>query len=335
MTANNKILVTGAGGFIGSHLTEKLIQAGFSVKAFVEYNSFGSWGWLDYLDKAILNEIEIFSGDIRDPFGVKKSMESCHKVLHLAALIGIPYSYHSPESYLQTNVKGSLNIVQAARECNIEQVIHTSTSEVYGTAQYVPIDEKHPLQPQSPYSASKIAADQMVLSYYYAFGVPVTIMRPFNTYGPRQSARAVIPTIITQINQGVTEIQLGSLEPTRDFTYVEDTVNAYLLALGAKNIIGKTLNLGINHEISIGQLVNVIAKLMQREVKPVSDSQRLRPTTSEVERLRSDNTQAKTLLNWQIEYDQDEGLAKGLKKTIDWFLSFENQKMYKHGIYHV
>ncbi len=237
-----KILVTGAGGFIGSHLTECLVREGHCVKAFVEYNSFNSWGWLDHLEKDILKEIEIFSGDIRDPFGVKKAMQSCNKVLHLAALIGIPYSYHSPESYIATNINGTLNIVQAARELEIERVIHTSTSEVYGSALYVPINEKHPLQPQSPYSASKIAADQIAMSYYHAFDLPVGILRPFNTYGPRQSARAVIPTTISQMSHGIKEIKLGSLEPTRDFTYVTDTAKALsrrsvLLGLLVKQLI--------------------------------------------------------------------------------------------------
>jgi len=330
-----KILVTGADGFIGSHLVEALVTQGYAVKAFVYYNAFNSWGWLDTLDKHILNNIEIFTGDIRDPFGVKVSMQDCSKVLHLAALIGIPYSYHSPENYIETNVKGTLNIVQAAKELGIESVIQTSTSEVYGTAQYVPIDEKHPLQPQSPYSASKIAADQIALSYYYAFNLPVTIIRPFNTYGPRQSARAVIPTIITQMNQGIEKIELGSLEPTRDFTYVSDTVAAYLQALNASNIIGKTINLGINYEISIANIVKEIASIMGRQVDIVQDQKRIRPEKSEVERLWSDNTEAKKLLHWQPKYAELSGLKMGLEKTIDWFLNPSNQKMYKAGIYQI
>ncbi len=333
--SNKKILVTGAGGFIGSHVTECLIKEGYKVKAFVEYNSFNSWGWLDFVSKDILSEVEIFSGDVRDPFGVKKAMESCSNVLHLAALIGIPYSYHSPESYLETNVKGTLNIVQAARDLGIERVIHTSTSEVYGTAQYVPIDEKHPLQPQSPYSASKIAADQIALSYYHSFDLPVSIIRPFNTYGPRQSARAIIPTVITQITQGMKEIKLGSLEPTRDFTYVVDTANAFVKALDAPNIIGKTINLGTNFEISIASLVQMIAKIMNADISVVADTERVRPKNSEVERLWSDNTLAKKLLEWQPQFSDTDGLRKGLEKTIHWFSDPANQKMYKPGIYNL
>ncbi len=329
-----KILVTGAGGFIGSHLTECLVKQGYQVKAFVEYNSFNSWGWLDHVNKEILNEVEIFSGDIRDPFGVKKAMQSCNKVLHLAALIGIPYSYHSPESYLETNIKGTLNIVQAARELEIEKVIHTSTSEVYGSAQYVPIDEKHPLQPQSPYSASKIAADQIAMSYFHAFDLPVSILRPFNTYGPRQSARAIIPATITQISQGLKEIQLGSLEPTRDFTYVTDTANGFIKALEATDIVGKTINLGANFEISIASLVQLIAQIMQADIQVVADPARLRPKNSEVERLWSDNTLAKKCLNWSPVLSDIDGLRKGLEKTIEWFKSC-HQTMYKAGIYNI
>jgi dTDP-glucose 4,6-dehydratase len=282
-----------------------------------------------------LQNIEIFAGDIRDPFGVKNAMQNCDRVMHLAALIGIPYSYHSPENYVQTNITGTLNVVQAAKECNIEQVIHTSTSEVYGTAQYVPIDEKHPLQPQSPYSATKIAADQIALSYYHSFNLPVTILRPFNTYGPRQSARAVIPTIMSQISQGIKEIKLGSLEPTRDFTYVSDTAQAYIQALNAKNIEGKVINLGTNFEISIADLVELIANIMKVEINIHTDSQRLRPQNSEVERLWSDNTQAKTLLNWHPEFTQLSGLRIGLQKTLDWFLNPNNQKFYKPEIYNL
>ena len=333
--SNQKILVTGAGGFIGSHVAECLVKQGYQVKAFVEYNSFNSWGWLDFVSKDILSEVEIFSGDVRDPFGVKKAMGSCSRVLHLAALIGIPYSYHSPESYLETNVKGTLNIVQAARELGIERVIHTSTSEVYGTAQYVPIDEKHPLQPQSPYSASKIAADQIALSYYHSFDLPVSIIRPFNTYGPRQSARAIIPTVITQISQGMKEIKLGSLEPTRDFTYVVDTADAFVKALDAPDIIGKTINLGTNFEISIASLVQMIAKIMYADIKVIADAKRVRPKNSEVERLWSDNTLAKKLLEWKPQFSDTEGLRKGLEKTITWFLDPTNQKMYKPGIYNL
>ncbi len=333
MNNNAKILVTGAGGFIGSHVTEALVKAGYSVKAFVEYNSFSSWGWLDHIEKGLLDEIEIFSGDVRDPFGVKKAMQGCNKVLHLAALIGIPYSYHSPESYVQTNVTGTLNVVQAARDLGLEGVIHTSTSEVYGSAQYVPIDEKHPLQPQSPYSATKIAADQIALSYYHAFELPVTVIRPFNTYGPRQSARAIIPTTIAQINHGLREIKLGSLEPTRDFTYVSDTAKAYVNALTAKDIVGKTINLGANFEISIAQLVQMIGELMGQEINVSLDPARIRPKNSEVERLWSDNTLAKQLLDWQPSLQGLTGLKQGLESTIKWFLS--NQHHYKPEIYNV
>ncbi|HRE32923.1 MAG TPA: NAD-dependent 4,6-dehydratase LegB [Candidatus Berkiella sp.] len=330
-----KILVTGADGFIGSHLVECLVKKGYAVKAFVLYNSFNSWGWLDTIDKSLLTEIEIFQGDVRDPFGVKKAMTDCNKVLHLAALIGIPYSYHSPQNYVETNIQGTLNIVQAAKELNLEKVIHTSTSEVYGTAQYVPIDEKHPLQPQSPYSASKIAADQMALSYYYAFQLPVSIIRPFNTFGPRQSARAVIPTIITQIANGSKTIDLGSLTPTRDFTYVDDTAEAFAKALEANEIVGKTINLGTNFEISIGDLVKEIASLMNTDINITCDEQRLRPSKSEVERLLSNNMMAKELLGWEPKHQALAGLRTGLQKTIEWFLHKDNQAMYKAGIYNI
>jgi len=333
--SNQKILVTGADGFIGSHLTELLVREGHPVKAFVQYNSFNSWGWLDKLDQYILNNIEVFAGDIRDPFGVKKAMESCRAVMHLAALIGIPYSYHSPENYLETNITGTLNIVQAARELELERVIHTSTSEVYGSAQYIPIDEKHPLQPQSPYSASKIAADQVAMSYYYSFQTPITTIRPFNTFGPRQSLRAIIPTVIAQVAQGAKEIKLGALTPTRDFTYVTDTAKGFLHALQAPNIAGETINLGVNYDISIGDLIDTILGLMQKDVKVVLDEQRLRPEKSEVQRLCSDNNLAKTLLGWEPELVGIDGLKQGLEKTIAWFTQMENLKMYKAGIYNV
>ncbi|MGE4348913.1 MAG: NAD-dependent 4,6-dehydratase LegB [Candidatus Berkiella sp.] len=332
---NNKILVTGADGFIGSHLVENLVKQGYNVKAFVLYNSFNSWGWLDSLEKSILKEVEIFTGDIRDPFGVRQAMQSCQVVMHLAALIGIPYSYHSPQNYVETNISGTLNLIQAARELNIEKFFHTSTSEVYGSAQYVPIDEKHPLQPQSPYSASKIAADQMALSYYYSFGVPVTVIRPFNTYGPRQSARALIPTIITQITQGIKEIKLGSLEPTRDFTFVTDTVLAYIKALQAKNIEGMTMNLGTGFEISVSNLVQLIAKLMNQNINIIQDPQRIRPEKSEVDRLLSDNTVAKTQLEWHPCYTGQQGLESGLKETIEWFSDHTHQQKYKAEVYNI
>lgn len=331
--SKNKILVTGADGFIGSHLTENLVREGYQVKAFVHYNSFNSWGWLDHIAPEILKEIEIFSGDVRDPFGVKTAMQNCNVVMHLAALIGIPYSYHSPQNYVETNINGTLNIVQAAKELGVQRVIHTSTSEVYGSAQYVPIDEKHPLQPQSPYSATKIAADQLALSYYHAFDLPVCVLRPFNTYGPRQSARAVIPTTISQINQGIKEIKLGSLEPTRDFTYVTDTANAFIKAIDAPNIVGKTINLGANFEISIASLVQMIADIMQANVNVIADPARIRPANSEVERLWSNNSLAKTLLQWTPSLTGTEGLRKGLETTIAWFL--KNHSAYKPEIYNI
>lgn len=332
----NKILVTGACGFIGSHLTELLVNEGYNVKAFVQYNSFNSWGWLDHIDPAIQKEIEIFSGDIRDPFGVHKAMRGCTHVIHLAALIGIPYSYYSPENYLETNIKGTLNVVEAAKELGVEKILHTSTSEVYGTAQYVPIDEAHPLQPQSPYSATKIAADQIALSYYNAFNLPLTIIRPFNTYGPRQSLRAVIPTIITQLLNNAEEIQLGDLTPTRDFTYVTDTAKAFICALNAKNIEGEIINLGVNYDISIGYLCDLICQLMNKKIKILLDTQRVRPEKSEVMRLCSDNTKAKKLLNWQPTFPANiEGLRIGLEKTIEWFSNRDNNKDLKSGIYNV
>lgn len=331
--SKEKILVTGADGFIGSHLTELLVKQGYSVRAFVYYNSFNSWGWLDQVDKNIMSEVEIFAGDVRDPFGVKKAMGSCQKVLHLAALIGIPYSYYSPQSYIETNVSGTLNVVQAAKELGIQRVIHTSTSEVYGSAQFVPIDEQHPLQPQSPYSASKIAADQIAMSYYHSFELPVCIIRPFNTYGPRQSARAIIPTTIAQLNSGIKEIKLGSLEPTRDFTFVKDTAQAFVNALEAPDIIGKVINLGANFEISIGQLVQLISEAMNVEARAVLDQERLRPSKSEVQRLWSDNTLAKELLNWSPSLNGLEGLKKGISHTIEWFL--QNQSYYKPEIYNI
>ena len=272
-----KILVTGADGFIGSHLVESLVRLGFNVKAFTLYNSFNKWGWLDSLDNSVLSEIDVFSGDIRDPYGVKNAMEGCDTVLHLAALIAIPYSYHSPDTYIDTNIKGTLNVLQAARSLNVERIIHTSTSEVYGTARFVPITEEHPLQGQSPYSASKIGADQLAYSFYTSFELPVITIRPFNTYGPRQSARAVIPTIITQIANGLEVLKLGSIHPTRDFSYVQDTVDGFIAALKAENAFGETINLGSNFEISIGDTVNVIAELMNKSITIETEDKRLRP----------------------------------------------------------
>lgn len=331
----NKVLVTGADGFIGSHLTEALIRQGFKVKAFVMYNSFSSWGWLDQAPIEIKNEIEVFAGDIRDPHGVKTAMQGCDAVLHLAALIAIPYSYHSPDAYVDTNIKGTLNVVQAARELGIKKVIHTSTSEVYGTAKFVPMTENHPLQGQSPYSASKIGADQIAMSFYSSFNTPIGIIRPFNTYGPRQSARAVIPTVITQILNGQSQIKLGAIHPTRDFNYVNDTVNGFIAALRSDASIGEVINIGSSYEISIGDTVKVIAELIGKEVVISLDEQRIRPEKSEVERLFSDNKKAKELLGWEPAYAGIEGLKQGLYKTIDWFSNPANLVKYKSEIYNL
>ncbi len=330
-----KILITGADGFIGSHLTETLIRHGCEVRAFVFYNSFGHWGWLDQSPDEIKRELDIFAGDVRDPHGVRTAMQGCDIVLHLAALIGIPYSYHSPGTYVDTNIKGTLNIVQAARDLGVEKVVHTSTSEVYGTAQYVPIDEKHPLQGQSPYAASKIGADQMALSFHRAFETPVTIARPFNTFGPRQSARAVIPTVITQIANGERRLKLGALHPTRDFNYVADTVNGFIAMAESDAVLGEEINLGSNHEISIGDTVKLIAEAMNAEVEIETDEQRLRPDNSEVERLWADNGKACKLLGWRPEYGNREGFKHALAETAEWFANPTNLTRYKHGIYNI
>jgi dTDP-glucose 4,6-dehydratase len=314
-----KALVTGAGGFIGSHLTETLVRRGVAVKAFVHYNSFNSWGWLDSSAPEIKGAIEVFAGDVRDPFGVKKAMQGCDHVFHLAALIGIPYSYHSPGAYVDTNIKGTLNVIQAARELSVEKVLHTSTSEVYGTALSVPIREDHPLQGQSPYSASKIGADQLAMSFYTSFGTPVAIIRPFNTYGPRQSLRAVIPTIIAQITNGAHRVKLGSLHPTRDFNFVMDLVNAFIQASESDAVIGKVINIGSNYEISIGETAALIAELMGADIEIVTEGERKRPEKSEVERLWADNGRAKKLFGWEPTYGQKSGLRRGLVETIEWF----------------
>jgi len=328
---NKKILVTGADGFIGSHLTEELVRRGHKVKAFVLYNSFNSWGWLDNSPREILENLEIFSGDIRDPHGVKTAMAGCDVVMHLAALIAIPYSYHSPDTYVDTNIKGTMNLVQAAKELGVERFIHTSTSEVYGTAQYVPIDEKHPLQPQSPYSATKIAADAMAMSFHNTFDLPLTIARPFNTYGPRQSARAVIPTIITQIANGKKQIKLGDVSPTRDFNYVEDTCRGFMALAESDKTIGETVNIGSNFEISVGDTLNIIKDLMGSNVEFITDQQRLRPDKSEVFRLWCDNSKIEKLTGFKPEID----IREGLNRTIDWFTKGDNLKMYKADIYNV
>lgn len=330
-----RILVTGADGFIGSHLVEALVREGHEVKAFVLYNSFNSWGWLDACAPDVVGRFEVFTGDIRDPHGVRTAMKGCDAVLHLAALIAIPYSYHSPDTYVDTNVKGTLNVVQAARDLGVAKVIHTSTSEVYGTARYVPIDEAHPLQGQSPYSASKIGADQIAMSYYLSFGTPVGIIRPFNTYGPRQSARAVIPTIITQLAAGKRRIRLGAVHPTRDFNYVADTVRGFQAALRAQRIVGETVNVGSNFEVSIGDTAMAIAAEMGVELEIECDTQRLRPDKSEVERLWADNRKACELLGWAPEYGAEDGFRRGLRETITWFSEPVNLARYKAGIYNV
>ncbi len=327
----NKILVTGADGFIGSHLTEELIKQGYEVRAFVFYNSFNSWGWIDSFPAEIKNKIEIFAGDIRDPNGVRVAMKDCDTVFHLAALIGIPFSYHSPDSYVDTNIKGTLNVLQAARLLKTERILVTSTSEVYGTAQYVPIDEKHPFQGQSPYSATKIGADRIAESFFRSFELPVTIVRPFNTYGPRQSARAVIPTIISQLLNGIEKIILGDLTPIRDFVYVKDTVNGFIEIAKSQKTIGEEINIATQSEISIGDLAHTIINIINPQAKIICDKQRIRPEKSEVKRLCGSNEKLKKLTNWQQMYS----LKDGLKETIDWFSNKENLKGYKVNIYNV
>jgi NAD dependent epimerase/dehydratase len=329
------VLITGADGFIGSHLTEALVRQGYNVRAFVLYNSFNSWGWLDHCAPEIKGKFEIFAGDIRDPHGVKEAMKGCDVVLHLAALIAIPYSYHSPDTYVDTNIKGTLNVLQAARELGVKRVVHTSTSEVYGTARFVPITEEHPLQGQSPYSATKIAADQLTYSFYSSFGLPVIIARPFNTYGPRQSARAVIPTIITQIANGKRQIKLGAVSPTRNFNYVQDTVAGFIAAMNSDQGLGEVVNFGSNFEISIGDTVQLIAEVMSTEIEIITDEDRLRPRNSEVERLWADNTKAFQLLGWQPRYGGREGFKRGLAETVAWFMNTNNLLNYKADIYNV
>lgn len=324
-----KVLVTGADGFIGSHLTERLLERGYSVRAFVYYNSFNNWGWLDTLPKEKLDKIEIFSGDIRDPNGVREAMKGIDMVFHLAALIAIPFSYHSPDSYVDTNIKGTLNVLQAARDLNTERILVTSTSEVYGTAQYVPIDEKHPYQGQSPYSATKIGADRLAESFYRSFNLPVTIVRPFNTYGPRQSARAVIPTIITQLLAGKEEIHLGSLTPTRDFNFVKDTADGFIAIAESDKTIGEEINIATQHEISIGDLANELIRQINPNAKIVCEEERMRPEKSEVNRLLGSNEKIKKLTEWSPKYTFSEGLAE----TIEFFRN--NLDKYKVDIYNV
>ncbi len=332
---SGKILVTGADGFIGSHLVEALIREGYDVRALVLYNSFNSWGWLDTICEDYKKELDVVAGDIRDPFGVKKIMAGCDVVMNLAALISIPFSYQSPDTYIDTNIKGALNVLQAARELGIKKVIQTSTSEVYGTAQFVPITEEHPLQGQSPYSASKIGADQIAMSYFHSYETPVTIIRPFNTYGPRQSMRAVIPTIIGQIASGEKKIKLGSLAPTRDFNYVSDIVRGFILAAKSDRCIGHTINLGSNFEVSIGETMQLISEIMKAPVETEQDDQRVRPENSEVERLWACNLKAKKILDWAPVYGGREGFIKGLEETIAWFSNPNNLKSYKTNIYNI
>ena len=329
------VLVTGADGFIGSHLTEALVARGYRVRAFVLYNSFGSWGWLDHAPEETRRAIEIFQGDIRDPNGVRNAIAGCDAVLHLAALIAIPYSYHSPDTYVETNIRGTLNLLQAARDANICRFVHTSTSEVYGTARFVPITEEHPLQGQSPYSATKIGADQLAYSFHASFGLPVTILRPFNTYGPRQSARAVIPAIVTQIAAGRRRVKLGALDPTRDFNYVDDTVRGFIAALESTAGSGEIINLGSNFEISIRDTVKLIAEAMCAEVEIEHDDQRMRPKDSEVERLWADNAKAARLFGWTPEYAGRDGFKRGLEKTAAWFTNPANLRLYKSDRYNI
>ena len=329
--ADKKVLITGADGFIGSHLTEALLDAGCKVKAFCYYNSFNSWGWIDSFPKEKIQQLEIFTGDVRDPNGVREAMKGCDVVFHLAALIAIPYSYHSPDSYVDTNIKGTLNIVQAAKDLGVERVLVTSTSEVYGTALYVPIDEKHPRQGQSPYSATKIGADHIAESFYRSFNVPVTIVRPFNTFGPRQSARAVIPTIITQLLAGKTEIKLGAIHPTRDLLFVKDTANGFIEIAKSEKTIGQEVNIATSSEITVGELAQKIIDQINPTARIVTDEIRLRPEKSEVERLFGSNEKIKQLTSWK----QNTSLDEGLKITIDWFRNPDNRKNYKADIYNV
>ena len=327
----SKILITGADGFIGSHLTEALVEAGYDVRAFVYYNSFNSYGWLDTVPKEIKNKIEVFPGDIRDPNGVREAMKEVDIVFHLAALIAIPFSYHSPDSYIDTNVKGTLNIIQAARDNNVKRVLVTSTSEVYGTAQFVPITELHPKQPQSPYSASKIGADAIADSFYRSFELPITIVRPFNTFGPRQSARAVIPTIISQLLNGATEIKLGDISPTRDLLFVKDTVNGFIKIAQCDELIGHEVNIATQSEISVGDLAQHLISVINPNAKIITDSLRLRPEKSEVFRLFGSNEKLKSYTDWNQKFT----LEEGLKETIDWFSKKENLQQYKSDIYNV
>jgi len=332
---SGKILVTGADGFIGSHLVEALISEGCDVRALVFYNAFNSWGWLDTICEDYKKELDVVAGDIRDPFGVRKILEGCGVVMNLAALISIPFSYRSPSTYIDTNIKGTLNVLQAAHELGIKKIIQTSTSEVYGTAQFVPITEAHPLQGQSPYSASKIGADQLAMSYFHSYDTPVSIIRPFNTYGPRQSMRAVIPTIIAQIASGQKTIKLGSLTPTRDFNYVSDIVRGFILAAKSDQCIGHAINLGSNFEVSIGETIELISGIMKVQVETEKEDERVRPENSEVERLWACNLKAKEILGWAPVYGGQAGFVKGLEETIAWFSNANNLKLYKSNTYNI
>lgn len=328
INSKRKVLVTGADGFIGSHIVEQLLHEGYAVRALSQYNSFNNWGWLEDIDSPYL---EVVTGDVRDPNLCRRIVDDCSIVYHLAALIAIPYSYVAPDSYVDTNIKGTLNICQAARDCGVDRIVVTSTSEVYGTAKYVPIDEKHPKQPQSPYSATKIGADAIAMSFYNAFNLPVVIARPFNTYGPRQSARAIIPTIITQIAAGEREIKVGDLSPTRDFNYVKDTAAGFIMLASVSGLEGKEINIATGTEVSMKETLDTIAELMGADVKYVTDPSRLRPAGSEVFRLCGDNTLIKTLTDWTPRYN----LREGLRETIKWFTKKENLSKYKSGIYNV
>jgi len=329
------VLVTGADGFIGSHLVEALVRDGHTVRAFVLYNSFNSWGWLDHVSDHVMSDVDVFAGDVRDPNGVRTAMRGCDIVYHLAALIAIPYSYHSPDTYVDTNVKGTLNILQAARDLGVERVVHTSTSEVYGSARFVPITEEHPLQGQSPYAASKIGADQLAYSFYASFDLPVSTVRPFNTYGPRQSARAVIPTIITQIAAGERVINLGALSPTRDFSYVTDTAAGFIAVADEDQAVGEVVNVGSGFEISIGDLGHLIADVMGVSITIETKEERVRPEKSEVDRLHACNDRLRTWTDWSPQYGDIDGLKKGLAETADWFRNPENLSLYKVNQYNV
>lgn len=335
LQSNSKIFVTGADGFIGSHLVETLVRRGHAVRALVLYNSFNSWGWLDDAPPDVREAIEVVAGDVRDANGVREAMRGCDVVFHLAALIAIPYSYQSPDTYVETNVRGTLNVLQAARELGVARLVHTSTSEVYGSARFVPITEAHPLQGQSPYAATKIAADALAQSFYHSFGTPVAVIRPFNTYGPRQSARAVIPTIITQVASGQRHIRLGALHPTRDFNFVKDTVAGFIAVAQAREAVGGVINIGSNYEISVAETARLIAEVMGVELEIEADDMRLRPQASEVDRLWADNRKAKRVAGWEPAYAGREGLARGLGETVAWFREPANLARYKTHLYNV